>query len=290
MPITITYPPANTPFGPGYLLDIQSDHIGPVTFPSYDVRIIGSPSEQVSFLQLFSLSSPNQEILTQFRASYPSSTVQFPVTQTDTSWILQVQLKSSTGVVETATQPIKLDVVGGQLALLSNQIASVQSGQNAGLSTLQASVDGIGVQVTSILDSVVRTFLPGISGKIADLILSPNPPLMTRELIGDFEGFQSFQRPFPAGGVNAFGINWEVLSYGSGIGLDESVPVEFETDLLELEQRHTLADSHELTTATARFRFSNGLWLFQPSFPTRINVAIVPSATIRFWWLLAGTS
>jgi hypothetical protein len=69
--------------------------------------------------------------------------------------------------------------------------------------------------------------------------------------------------------------------------LDTGTPVRFEVDLLELSTDHTDHDGHEFTSTAFRYAFSNAYHYFDPAFPTRVNVSIAPSVTMRFWWILA---
>lgn len=148
-------------------------------------------------------------------------------------------------------------------------------------------------QLNAVQAAVTMSFpgLPtfGLSDLFALLgpIVHPPAGFQVRELIGDFDGNNTFTRPGGGFGVNAFGITWEVQTYGGGIGLDTGTPVRFETDLLEISIEHTDHDGHDFVSAAERFDYSNKYYYFDPMFPTRVNVVIAPSVTIRFYWLLA---
>jgi len=142
--------------------------------------------------------------------------------------------------------------------------------------------------ISTILADITKTFAPGIAGKIADLLLKPSPAFIVRELIGDFTGQFSVDRPSGPIGVDAFGINWEVLSYGGGIGIDPTTPQRFGLNILDLDIRYTDNDGHVFTGDAPVFDYSNGYYFWPTSFPTVIEGTIVPSVELRLYWLLAG--
>jgi hypothetical protein len=144
----------------------------------------------------------------------------------------------------------------------------------------------IDTNVTSVLAGIL-TDIPGFAGNVINNIIGqPAPGLITRSEIGDFTECGALTRPAFGVEVDAFGLAWEVISIGGGVGIDPSVPQRFEPWLLQLEQRHSDHDGHEYTSAAVRFDYSNGYWFFQPILPHLINYCILPSATLRFYWLL----
>jgi hypothetical protein len=279
MPITVVAPQPGDKFGQGFAISVSSDFTGPIQNPQWWIEFRDTDGTKLWSVWSFPFNASSLPNGSNYRAS--GNTVDAPPV-----WMnpgqngkLRVELRGSAGAVETTDVTVELSMEATPV------IISQQLGPIAAQST---SISQITQDVGAIREAVSLEWAPGIIGTISDLLFHPGPGFLVRELIGDFEGIQSFQRTAPGVGVNAFGLMWEVVSYGGGIGIDPTTPVFFETQLLLVEQRHTLADDQEYTSNVSEFHYSGGLYLFEPSFPTRINVTIAPSVTMRFWWLLVG--
>lgn len=194
--------------------------------------------------------------------------------------LYQLLAPDGTTVIDSgATTAVQWDTNVSQNRLLPSSTAALTPEQATELSETHAA--------THLTLAGLPTFGLGDLLQWFGPLTKPPPGLQVRELIGDFEGNHSFVRPAPGVGVNAFGITWEVQTYGGGIGLDTGTPVRFEVDLLEISTDHTDHDGHEFTSGAFRYNYSNAYHWFDPSFPTRVNVSVAPSVTIRFWWILA---
>jgi hypothetical protein len=281
MPSIFVTPEPNAPFGPGAKIVVENDSVGPLLHADWTFEWLDLDDNSFEVFDSVTgqLSNPFTGVLNWGRNAQLVEPIPTGMEIGDSFHLKATLSDWATGFSQSVTQTVKLNYEASPI-VVSNQIANIDT-QAAEIGVLTAKVD-------SVLADITRTFAPGIISTIGDLLLHPGPNFMVRELIGDYELIQGFTRPAPGIGVNAFGLMWEVQSYGPGIGLDPTVPQLFETRLLSIEQRHTLADDHEYTSDATTFSWSNGIYLFQPSFPTQINVAIVPSVVMRFWWLLAG--
>lgn len=192
---------------------------------------------------------------------------------------LRIELVGDGGISETTNIAVKLSMEATN-EVVSYQVATIPNNTSA-ISTMNANI-------TTILGDLTKTFFPGVVGKISDLLLKPTPSFVVRELVGDFTGQFSIDRPSGPIGVDAFGINWEVLTVGEGIGIDPTTPQRFETNLLAIDVRYTDNDGHIFTGDAPRFDYSNGYYFWPTSFPTVIEGTIAPSVEVRLWWLLAG--
>lgn len=289
MPIDIVVPLTPTGIGPGAGIIVRTSMLGP--FPTdWTWRVEIHPhgdEDQAAVVMTAPLWTTDQHDRRFFVDADPDGGQQtfygrFITLNTNDLVDVQMQLIGSDGV--TIEDSGTVTNMRWDTQISASKLLPVAS---SGLTSEQA-------EQLAFTQAAVTMSFPGLTSfGLSDLLtlFGPfaHPPigLQTRELIGDFDGNVAFDRPAPGIGVNAFGLSWEVQTYGGGIGLDAGTPLRFEVDLLELSLDHTNHDGHEYTSAAARFDYSNGLWYFDPMFPTRVNVSIAPSVTIRFWWILA---
>lgn len=283
MTITILTPEGNF-IGPNIQITTVSDAIGPIP-PGATLGI--------DFYQV------GGEVLTG-RWDFPvSSNVSFhvldlehlnpgpyqAVLQPMTGVTIQTHITSSAGTFDSGTTTGLTWTTEGQIAQTLKELHDLVS-TGGFTSDDRAQLATVDTNVVGLLTGVFSE-LPGFAGQLVNNIIgSPSPGLVTRSLIGDFTECGALTRPAFGAEVDAFGLAWEVVTYGGGVGLDASVPQRFEPWLLDLELRHTDHDGHEYTSGTASFDYSNGYWFFQPVLPARVNYCILPSATLRFYWLL----
>lgn len=280
MPTTIQNPIVGAPFGPGFEIQLSSTFIGPIDGPFWQVDIITTDTEHILYSQAIPTNSPGFST-DAFYIGFVGTPIPNKFTIHGADVTLSVKLTGSAGVVETTTRAVKLDEIQGRIMEVSNKVAQV-SAQVSALSGFTAP------QFDAILAGITSTFGGTIAQTIGQFFTRPPLSAVTRELIGDFSGSVSFTRTAPGVGVNAFGITWEVISYGGGIGLDTGVPVRFETELLDLAVVYGDADAHEFVGSADVYVFSNYYRFFDPAFPKRIDVVIAPSVVLRFYWLLVG--
>lgn len=288
MPITITFPESDdAPFGWGFFFRASTDLIGPIpTSYRWLVSITDrSEAENKFFTQSFPLqSAADHVVIGTYGITTPTGlSVGRPATNFahGKPGRIRVELQdASNTIIDHGSRDIIQDFVSGQAYIQQIGIQS-QAGFNA---TDRSILE----QVPEILSGITANFGGAITRTLGSFFLHPPTSVLVRELIGDFSGQAAFQRTAPGVGVNAYGITWQVQSYGGGIGVDPSTPPRFETRLLEIEVIHELADGQELTSDIHSIDYSNGLVLFDHAFPERIQVDIAPSVTIRFWWLLVG--
>jgi hypothetical protein len=300
MPTIIDIPQTGEPFGEGFMFAAHTTTVGPFTFPQWKVELFESGGEVARLRANIGISDPHTSFPVRFANVITlgfESWDQYPKLATGQTGTMRVALMSSGSEVEHTTQDVTMNNTDGamsttlqKLSLMSQTINSIQSGFTTpittGIPALQTAVSAMQVDVTSLLSGVF-TSLPGFAGQFINNIVG-NPPvgIVKRELIGDFTLCGGLTRPAFGTNVDAFGIAWEVISYGGGIGVDVDVPQRFETRLLDLELRHRDHDAHEFTSNVAQFDYSNGYWFFSPILPQQVNYCIAPSVTMRLYWLL----
>lgn len=276
MPITITDPAPAGDFGQLFRISATTDFIGPLVNPYWRVYVtdlddLGQLDEQIFVFNTTTRTLDQRYTANQNKVAFWPLGIAPP-----DNVHLHVELQQNSGLVEQSVITVKA----------SNSLTPQVTRQHLDqIETNQSGTTNITAKLDSVLAAVTRNFGPFV-GVLSDLLLHPSPGFLGRELIGDFTDVQAFTRPAPGVGVNAFGITWEVVSYGGGIGIDPGTPVEFHTNLLQLEIVGTDGDGHEFTAAASEWTISNYYYLFDTSFPTRVQVAIAPSVTMRFYWLV----
>lgn len=283
MPITITDPPTSGVFGPGFHFQVSSNFVGPVVNPSFEIDILTTNLEGYAHQMQVPLSATPYAASGQY-LSTTTVTLPSPLIKNGDAAVLRVQLVGNSGVVEELDRPISFDGVQGALyQLFQNLLQQSSSGFSA---TDRANLATVKTQT--------MVSFPGIAGfGLGDIarFLGPfsHPPLgfIHRVLIGDYDTAAALTRPAPGIGVNAFGLAWEVVSYGGGIGLDPGAPLRFDVPIMTVDLEHTDSAGHDFVSATYLADFSNYYWFFDPAVPTRVNVYPTPSYTVRLYWLVA---
>lgn len=274
MAVTISTPIPGGVIGPVMPYNVNSDFVGPVLNPQWRLDIQTEDGETTLWSFIINNSGPGFHSNNLFGPIGSMLGLQSLVRSGD-NVRFQATLTGDAGDVDDAHVTVKLeDVVGRQFQTF--QKISTTSTNTASI------LDG----VASILAGITANFGGGVTSFIGQFFTKPPVSFQTRELIGEFSGSGSFDRPAPGVGVDAFGITWEVVSYGSGIGLDTGVPVRFEVELLDLAVVYTDHDGHEFVNDADQWDYSNHYRWFDPSFPTRVDYVIAPSVTLRFYWLL----
>jgi hypothetical protein len=300
MPTVIDFPLPGDPFGVGFLWQAHTTTTGPFGFSVWRAEIFETGGEVARLRSEVGVSDPHVGLAQPFTNTLwlgNGTWQQWPKLATGQTATLRVALRVGGTEVESASQSITSNVTDGGNAYLGDQIKATQQQltvlQNAvnsqsttAIPAIQSGITAMQTDVTSILTSILGG-IPGFTGQIINNIIGqPAPGLVTRELIGDFTGCGALTRTAFGQPVDAFGLAWEVISLGGGVGIDTSVPQRFEPWLIDIEQRHKDHAGHEYTSGTARFDYSNGYWFFQPSLPSLINYCILPSVTLRLYWLL----
>lgn len=130
MPITIFDPVTSGPFGPGFSLHVESDFIGPVQQPHWEIQIEANNGEQLLYDQSLPNIGPGFRCLSPF---LNAQTVPLPAHQFESTvpHNIRARLMGDSGQVEELRQPITLDMSTGLLASLNNVVIQSQ-GTTAG--------------------------------------------------------------------------------------------------------------------------------------------------------------
>jgi hypothetical protein len=274
MPITVSQPSTNGPFGPGFQFSVSSDFVGPITGPFWRIDIWDEPLE----ILLYSMTQGNTgsgNVSTGYFQGFLTTVPAQMKVPTGANVKLKVNLESSTGVVETTSKNIVLDEITGRVMVTYNKLIVIGN-QLSGLG-------GVSTDLADVKLATFATFDPSTVVPLSELLVAPPLGFLHRELISpDRTGEGTLTHP----GAPAYGITWEFVDVAAGIGVNEGAPDTLWTHALDLQLVHTLGDSSLETTNRASFDFGDSMWLFDPARPTEVHYWIGPGVTCRFHWLV----
>jgi hypothetical protein len=286
VPITIVEPPSAGPFGPGFIINVVSDFIGPLEAGGgWNYEIWTSDNETLYFLSPFVLSQEHTFVKT--NAVDALTEWHWPTVYSGmvngADAILKVTLfDPEFEVIETVSQPITLDLVSGMTYILTELL----SDSLRALPTTGTDITTLEADVAEIKAASFGNF-GDVAVPISHLISAPPLGFLVRELIEpDRTGEGELTREGPLGPVNAFGLAWEFVDVAPGIGVAEGAPDRLWTKALEINLVHTLADSTLVNSQTVQFNYGDTFMTFDPLLPTLVRYWIGPGVTVRFYWLL----
>lgn len=281
MPIIATEPISGGPFGPGFTVHVTTDLVGPIDPSSYWIVSVWDSANETEIEEssqiLVSQQISDHQMFYWWNKGIDGNYMPFPPLSAladGKNVRVRIQLNDPTGeVIETTNFPVVWDTRSAVPFILGQIQAN--TGGNA---TMAA-------DVATIKAASFATFGSQLV-PISQLLQSPPIGLLVRELIGDLEGEGTLTRPEGPFNVNAFGLAWEVVAAGEGIGVDEGAPDTLFTHMLDLQLVHQLADANNETTSIASFDYGDAMWLFNPMLPHEVKYWIGPSVTLRMYWLL----
>lgn len=280
MPITITAPEPNGPFGPGFSFSVTTDFVGPVTSPQFRIELWDTNVELLLYSQV--VADPGSRSAGGWYISLITITNPQVKIPTGSAVKLKVSYEGTGGVVETKTQAQVLDEGTGRIFQLAQKLAIVQN-QVANMSGVSGDLTTVKANVAQIKSASFSTFDPTTIVPLSELLVAPPLGFLRRELISpDRTGEDALTHPL----APAFGLTWEVIDSAAGIGVAEGAPDRLVTHMLDLELVHTLGDASLETTATVSFDYGDAMWIFQPARPTFVRYWIGPGITLRFHWLV----
>lgn len=286
MPVTFLTPPANGPFGPGILVNAQTDFIGPIPAgSSWELTLLASDNETFwsSDPPILSQSTTvvktyGVEGTTDWRSNPPFSGYAHGAIGH-----LHAKLKDNTGAtIDEGQTPVTVDLISGMsyilTALLSTSLRN-STFPAEDFTTMQG-------DVSQIKAASFGSF-GNIQVPISQLLQAPPLGFLRREqIVPDRTGEGDLTRPSGPVAVDAFGIAWEFVDVAEGIGVNEGAPDTLYTTPLQLNLIHTLGDGSLENTTIGNFSYGDALWLFNPMLPTVVRYWIGPGITVRFFWLI----
>lgn len=284
VPIVISIPEVDGPFGPGHPFAVSSNFIGPVLNPRFTISVSTADNEHLIWSQV----EPS------FTGSYGGSSffVQFNAVPTPNRFLmhgdparLDVTFQGDGGTVETATRTIKTDLIQGlqyelrnQIQGVSLQVSALASGgfsatDRAQLATIQANTTvpmGVGSGIEQIPMASFFSHPPVGFLKVGPLFLTASGD-------GSIDGDSGLL-------PTLFGLWWEFSAVPEGYGLDLGIVPEFEIRMLQLRTIYTL-NGVEFVRDYADLNVERVLWLWQEAKPTRVDYSISPGVEVQFHYI-----
>lgn len=286
MAITFTEPGVNAPFGPGFLVHVSTDTIGPMpSGTTWEISLLAADGETILNTDP-PIPFDGVSLFTTFGVKAVDDwrwNPAFGGMQHLADGFIHAKLSAPiVGLIEEDQQAIKQDMITGmayiQTALLSTVLRQLKT--NTGNSgTIEADVAAI--KAASFAEFGTN-LIP-----ISQLLQAPPLGFLHREQIEpDRTGEGELTRPVGPVSVDAFGLAWEFVDVAEGIGVQEGAPDRLVTRALELNTVHQLGDSSNENSFTAAFDYGDSFWLFPQLFPTVVRYWIGPGITVRFFWLV----
>lgn len=281
MVVTIVQPTADSPWGPGFLVSLNSDFVGPLAVPSsWEIEVFTLDDLEQAKDQEFRTTTTNAASWT-FGLALPefSPFVRAELGLSHGSTVrVKATLRSSTTVVDTGTVDVTWDMVSGVPVALQELIAQARPN----LTGLESD--------TASIDQAVHMSFPGLPNlPIGEFLGIPLAGGAERVLITpDRTGEGTLDRQVGLVDVAAVGIEWEVVSAPAGVGVAQGAPDRWVRRVLDLQLVGTDASSNEYTRTYDSFHVDHYRLMFQGFGLTRLHYWIEPGITIRFWWLVFG--
>lgn len=281
MAVVFIQPVTGGPFGPGFIVALDSNFVGPLETGSFWRLYVTETGGEAPLVSEDVPTTVNNTIWW-FRTGSVLSGTPFPFASQQLNHgktvSLKAELRSPTSILDSGSIPITWDIVSG-VPYLQNLI----NAQRVGLTAPQAA------QLEEI-DRVVHMDLGGL-GRIglSELLGLPTAGLTSRLLITPDRTLEgTLSRPLVGLDVAALGLEWEVVSAPPGVGVVQGAPDRWARRILDIQQVGTDGFANEYTRAFDSFHVDHYRLMFNPVGLTRLHYWIEPGITLRFYWLLLG--
>lgn len=279
MTITLVTPVDGSPFGPGFAVTLSSDFVGPYETGTYwriDIAPAADPENYVDFDTVPALSGTNFFVFKQHPLSTPVD-IAFAshLLAHGDAMVARFTLNSPTVELDDVTIDVTWDAASGLPFILQQR-----------LRTLPAATET--TEQLELIDQAVHMSFPSVGRiPIGDFLGGALGGLAVRETITpDRSGEGTLDRPFLGVDVNAYGIEWEVVSAPAGNGVVQGAPDRWSRRVLDLQLVGTDVAANEYTRTYDSFHVDHYRLMFQGFGLTRLHYWIEPGITVRFYWLV----
>lgn len=283
MTITVITPQTGDPFGPGFVIEVSTDTIGPFApGTAWSFTLTAPANEEIvaQVVEFFTSSSKTTTILNG-GSSTPIPALARPEWVAGQSGQLRVQIEEpGSGVVEQTDVPIVLDRQTGLGTELRKYMEWAVAASGQGLTTeehnaiLQTNVGVIAMAQINPLDLI---------GDLA-AALSTNPPL----------AFGSLSTFYTLTGDGAMPDIGDILHTKLGIYFVATIPAglshrhgqseEYPARLIQWRTVH-LVGGIEMVTEVVDFITHGELWKWSVGKPLRIEYSVLPNVVVQAaWW------
>jgi len=280
VPISITWPTNGAPMGPGFSFRVLTDTPGvPAVGTFWRIRLEGEAGGPPLFgeWQFPTQGLPTLEhYLSTTGFVTGSDLIADPRYPQGSTIQMQVAITSGGSVVESTPLAVKIDYTSGSQRTLAEKMTAV----SGGLTTEQA------LQLQTTTEAMAFAIGGGLLEGVTDLLGLVGKRLFNDVLIEpDRSGEGSLTRPGALGGVNAFGIQWQLVTVPAGFGIDEGAPDQTEIDFMQLSYMYD-SDIGLVPSDSKYIRSISGRWNWGLSYPDAVDYFIMPGAVVRFWWIV----
>lgn len=278
MTIEFQTPLVGQPIGPGFVVQVTSDLIGPVPVDSYwEFVLIGGGELDIPILsqRIPYLGATTVFVLGEDGTLGFNVPIQHSAVAQGSPIRLRAQLRQPSVIHDEGEQTGVYEGVLGANSVIYWRLEQLEA-QAATSTELQ------------VIQQAVAPTIPGLGalGTVAQLLTGLPMGLLRRTLIEpDLEGEGELDHQLFGLGVAAFGMTWEVVSIPEGYGIQQGAPDYWSRVILKLGLVHTDYDSHAFISTTEQFNDGNRYWMFNPMLPTRVLYWIAPGVVLRFYWL-----
>lgn len=281
MVVTIIQPVSGGPFGPGFIVQLDSDFIGPLPSDArWDVLLTTESGGGFLWQTRSQPTSTNAKSWTYgSEADYnqPFFPVELEAMHGDTLE-LKARLRSPTTIFDEGTVLITLDLTTGAPYILREVMRQQSTAQVDNTATLEQIEQAVHMSFPGLNNIPIGEFLGiPLAGGAERLLITP-----------DRTGEGTLDRPIGLVDVAAVGLEWEVVSAPPGVGVVQGAPDRWARRVLDLQLVGTDASSNEYTRTFESFHVDHYRYMFQGFGLTRLYYWIEPGITVRFYWLVFG--
>lgn len=283
MPIVLTRPQPDDPFGPGFLFQASTDLVGPLPPGTFWLFELQSAADENTFaaMRVNSNASSVQGVFTNGTDTLAFYTWASAETVHGGAGLLRVSLIEPGPVeVENLTVAVTIDRQSGQTADLSRFIEDRLAAQPVGLTTDQ------GEQLNRVEASIAISsgfgpldLITGLSSAIGSV-----PPLQWGSLSGAYTISGDGDLPDIHSVVGKYGVYWLATSIPAGLGHLHGNTERFQQRIVQWRTTH-IVGGVEMVTEVLEADYHGALWRWQQQKPERLSYSILPGVVLeaRYW-------
>jgi len=283
VPVTIVSPLTGEPFGPGFLVTVETDFIGPLATDAFwQFQLTAPPNEDVLLTARWAFPVTPLSARMVGNTSTPSSLATVtPLSVTGQDAQLVVSLDSlSTSFHEDATVQVVLDRNAGQVQELAFWL------QDHIATPVQELTTDQGEQLTRVESAIAIS--AGINplelvGDVVQAIATHNPlGYGSLSVVYTISGDGELPNEDPI--LPKWGVYWIATAIPAGLGHRHGQSEEYPIRLIQWRTVHEVGGT-EMVTAINDSETHGELWRFPTQTPRRLEYSILPGVVIQAqWW------
>lgn len=284
MSLITTTPQTGDRFGPGFVVEVTSDLVGPLEPGSFWTFTLTAPANE-NIVAAFTWPADDHDIFQVMKSGSPTSTFIWPALPESVDGVagqLRIELTEPTsGVIDSLDTSVVIDRVSGQSAELFQAIYDNRVPAGTGLTedehnaVLQTNVGVIAMAGINPIDLV---------GDLAHAF-SVNPPLGFGSLSAVYELIGDGEMPDVGDLLHVkLGIYFVASSIPIGFSHRHGQSEEYPIRLLQWRTVHSVGGL-DMVTEVVDFVTHGELWKWSQAKPSRIEYSVTPGVVIHAqWW------